>query len=300
MFVAGNAATGGGRRVPRPLTTFDGRPVDALYFRSQRGLLDERARLHESGEVTYESDVKPSDRYVMERFVTGGLHIEGRAEKRRGVIHFDNPRIRATDAPASLRLLALDIETDGFAGPLLSAALTTPNHERVLVRGRPSPGFRDEGAGVIAFAADERALLLALFAHIVELDPDVICGWNITEFDLTVLDARARAFDVPFAIGRSGERARMLPAQHASARRARPCSRSCGARWHRDPQVRHVLVRALHPGIRGPAAPRAWKKDHQVDRPDRRDTPHACGRYVRARCLQPRGLSPRPRYLRRR
>ena len=196
MFVRRNAVTNAGRRVPRPLTTLQGDPVDALYFRSQRALVDERTRLRETGEVTLESDVKPSDRFLMERFVTGSLHIEGPARERRGIVHFDNPRIKAADVKPALSILSLDIETDGLGGPLLSAAVVTGDRERVLVRSE---------------VLDERALLSQLFAEIVLIDPDVICGWNVTEFDLAVLDTRARALNVPFAIGRAGERARVLP-----------------------------------------------------------------------------------------
>ena len=209
MFVPRDVVTASGRRVPRPLTTFDGRPVDALYFRSQRGLVEERTRLRECGDLTLESDVKPSDRYLMERFVTAGLAIEGPAREQRGVLHFDNPRIKTANTSGDLSLLALDIETDGLGGALLSAALATKGRERVFVRGEePEVWTRTD---VVTFVRDERGLLQSLFAEIVAIDPDVLCGWNVTEFDLTVLDARARQLGVPFAIGRAGERARVLP-----------------------------------------------------------------------------------------
>ena len=213
MFVPREAVTHAGRRVARPLTTLDGHPVDALYFRSQRALVDERERLRDAAELTFEADVKPSERYLMERFVTGALRVEGPVRERRGVLHFDNPRIKSADVRVDLSLLALDIETDGFAGPLLSAALATPDRERVFVRAeQPASWDEDGGEGArIVFVRDERTLLARLFAEIVAIDPDVICGWNVTEFDLTMLDQRARELGVPFAIGRAGERARVLP-----------------------------------------------------------------------------------------
>lgn len=196
MFVPREVDAHADRRVPRPLRAFDGRPVDALYFRSQRALVDERQRLRGAMQETLEADVKPSDRFVMERFVTGGMHVEGPCRERRGVLHFEGARVRAApDLRPELRVLSLDIETDDLGGPLLSAAVVTKEHEAVFVRG---PDL------------DERALLLRLFAEIVRLDPDVLCGWNVTEFDLTVLDARCRALGIPFAIGRAGERARVL------------------------------------------------------------------------------------------
>jgi DNA polymerase-2 len=219
MFVPRTAMTFAGRRVPRPLTTLDGRPVDAVYFRSQRMLVEERQRLREAGEATLESDVKPSDRYVMERFVTGALHVEGPCHERRGVLFFENPRIKTADAKVALSVLALDLETDGFGGPLLSAALAMGDIERVFVRGPRPATWTDaaEGAGPrVAFVPDERALLSRLFAEIVALDPDVLCGWNVIEFDLALLDTRSRELGMSFAIGRAGERARVLPGSSAN------------------------------------------------------------------------------------
>lgn len=219
MFVPRTATTFAGRRVPRPLATLDGRPVDALYFRSQRALVEERQRLREAGETTLESDVKPSDRHVMERFVTGALHIEGPCQERRGVLFFDDPRITKADAKVALSILALDLETDGFGGPLLSAALATPSAERVVVRGARPATWADADASEprrVVFVPDERSLLARLFAEIVALDPDVICGWNVIEFDLALLDARSRELGMSFAIGRAGERARVLPGSTAN------------------------------------------------------------------------------------
>jgi DNA polymerase-2 len=214
FFVPHAASTHAGRRVARPLTSLARDPVDAVYFRWQRALVEERERARAAGEVVFESDVKPSDRYLMERFVTGGMHIEGPAHERRGVLYFENPRIKAADLRVDLSSLALDIETDGFDGPILSVALASKDHERVFVRGVPPAGWAENAT--VRFVRDERTLLAQLFAEINTLDPDVICGWNVLEFDLTVLEARARQLGVPFAVGRAGERARVLPGSSAT------------------------------------------------------------------------------------
>lgn len=219
MFVPRGALTHAGRRVSRPLESLDGEPVDALYFRSQRRMVEERQRLEDARVRTFEGDVKPAERFLMERFVTGALRIEGAATERDGVVFFDNPRIQRGEGVVPLSVLSLDIETDGLTGPLLSVALASRDFERVVVRGASPARWNAELAREkVELVRDERQLLERACALIVELDPDVICGWNVTEFDLTVLEARARALQVPFAIGRAGERARVLP----GSSRARP------------------------------------------------------------------------------
>ena len=206
MFVPRGTDARADRRVPRPLATLRGIPVDALYFRSQRRLVEERDRIRAAGGVAFESDVKPQERFLMERFVTGSIRLSGEGTERRDVVHFENPSIKAADVRPTLSVLSLDLETDGFDGPLLSAAIATRDLERVFVRGVG----QDHDA--IRFLPDEKALLAALFEDIRAIDPDAIVGWNVVEFDLAVLEARAREQRVAFAIGRAGENARVLTA----------------------------------------------------------------------------------------
>ncbi|MDQ3034567.1 MAG: DNA polymerase II [Myxococcota bacterium] len=204
FFVPRESSTTEGRREPKALRSREGRDVDAVYFGSQRALIAERERLRERLAVALESDVKPSDRFVMERFVHAGIALRGKARPHAGVLRMAEPQVRAADVRPSLRILALDIETDGWDGPLLSIALAGQGFERVLIR------RAGEDRGAITFHADERALLTCAFAALRDFDPDVIAGWNVVEFDLTVLQARCAALGVPFAIGRASERARVL------------------------------------------------------------------------------------------
>ncbi len=216
MFVPRGAPARAPRRGSPALTTRDGRPVDALYFRSQRALVQERDRIRAFGGVTLEADVKPHERFLMERFVTASIRLEGSAILRDGVLRFENPSIKSTSFTTRLQVLSLDLETDDVDGPILSAAVASADHARVIVRGRG----RDRG--VITFVPDERALLLALFAEVRRIDPDVLLGWNVVDFDLAVLQARAELHGVHFGIGRAGELARVLtgstPQQPAVAR----------------------------------------------------------------------------------
>ena len=73
------------RRENVALRTLDGLGVDAAYFRSQRAMQEERARLLSEHVVLLESDVKPHDRFLMERFITAGFSARGRTRLDRGV-----------------------------------------------------------------------------------------------------------------------------------------------------------------------------------------------------------------------
>ena len=215
MFVPRGTTIDAPRREPVALRALSGSDVDALYYRSQRAMLHARDELRASVRVALESDVKPHDRFLMERFVTAGIAFYGPCRRARGVRTFGEPRVRPSKAWPRLSTLALDLETDDFDGPILSAAIVGEGHDRVWIVG-PHASEHD-----IEFVPDERALLLALFRAIAEIDPDVITGWNVVEFDLTVLQARCAKLGVSFALGRKGLKARILeggPSQPSLAR----------------------------------------------------------------------------------
>lgn len=195
MFVPRQTPTIAGRREARPLRTLAGIDVDAVYFESQRALVSERTRLREARAMTLESDLKPSSRFVMERFINGGLHFHGASHSEGGVLRMHNPHVRSADVTPALRALSLDIETDGWDGPVLSIALAGCGLEEVKVAHRPD---------------EERAVLQWAFELIRQTDPDLLLGWNVVDFDLRALEARCQALSIPFAIGRGGERARVV------------------------------------------------------------------------------------------
>lgn len=225
--VLSSEVSGASRRDPRPLTTLFGDPVDALYFASQRALLDARDHLRTHLLVPHESDVKPSDRFVMERFVTGGLSlrvpIDAQATPRGDgmpVLELMEPRVKAAEVDVPLTMLSLDLETDGIDGPLVSAALASDDHalggpiRRVIVVSTDA----SLAAPDRLIVPHERALLVELFHQIRQLDPDLLIGWNVVEFDLMTLQDRSQQLGVPFTIGRLGERARILPGSTRSER----------------------------------------------------------------------------------
>ena len=203
-------------RRPLELATLDGAPVDGLYFRAQRDLAAAREALRGRGVTLYESDLKPSDRYLMERFVTAAFAVEGEARERDGYLEFRNPQLRRTEYRSRLRQVSLDIESDGLSGQLYSIAVDGDGLARVFMISE-SP-VTVAGAEV-TLCADETGLLEAFFAWLAAADPDLLVGWNVVNFDLDLMERRCRALGLEFAVGRGGDRATIL--QPRSARGTR-------------------------------------------------------------------------------
>ncbi|MEX1365426.1 MAG: DNA polymerase II [Nannocystaceae bacterium] len=209
MFVERTTPTEAGRRRMVDLQTLGGEPVDAVYFHSRRELGAERQRIREDAGTTFESTIKPYDRFLMERFVTGAFALEGRVEQRDGYREVIDPRVSRSDFSTPLSLLVLDIETVGFEGPLLSIAVAGAGGDRVWMEG-DAPAPDDAGYELVA---DETALLRRLLDHVAAADPDILAGWNVVEFDLAYLERKATQLGVPFTLGRGGERATVLVPQ---------------------------------------------------------------------------------------
>ena len=213
-FVEREATAGSGvlaniacRRRALDLATFEGAPVDALYFRRQRDLVAARDHLRSQGGAMYESDLKPADRFLMERFVTAGFAARGEVVHRASHLDMRNPVLRRDDYHRALRWVSLDIETAGLDGALYSIALHAPDDERVLMVSASAVHGAD---AAVESLPDERAVLARLFEWFADYDPDLILGWNVVGFDLDFIARRCRRLGIGFDIARGAERSAIL------------------------------------------------------------------------------------------
>ncbi|GGB82968.1 DNA polymerase [Marinobacterium zhoushanense] len=163
------------------------RPVSALYCRTLSLYRDVIARLGQAGLALMEEDIRPVDRYLMERFIHASALTVDRDGKQ---------QLKAADYSPAFRILSLDIETTMRADRILSVALQGPGLELVLVNGEaPNEAW-------IRSCRGERELLERMIAAINAYDPDILIGWNVIGFDLRVLEARAKAQGLRLSIGR--------------------------------------------------------------------------------------------------
>lgn len=203
-------------RKPLQLINMQGEPVDGLYFHQQRRLQQFRDQLAGSSTLLMESDIKASDRFLMERFVTAPMDIKGVAIEKNGYLELTNPKIKPSDYQANLNYLSLDIETDGTADNILSIAFCGKGFEKILMQGSEADWPCDLP---VHWCRDEAELLQQFLLQIQQLDPDLILGWNVINFDLDYLERRCQSHRIPFTLGRGGEQATVLqPQQTGQAR----------------------------------------------------------------------------------
>jgi len=190
---------GADRQAPTAWTTMQGEEVIRIEVPTPADTAPLRDRLVASGIPCYEADIRFAIRYLIDHGLRGGVAIEGpfRAGNRLGRV-FDEPAVSACEFRPALKVLSLDLETEMRSGAILSAALHGESFQEVLVAA-PAPAPRPEAA---VFCGNEKNLLLRLAEVIRHQDPDVLTGWNVVDFDLSVLQQRARALNLALELGR--------------------------------------------------------------------------------------------------
>ena len=185
---------------PLQLCDFHHRPVLGLYTRQHRQLMDVEKRLRAAGVDVYEADVRPPERYMMERFITAPVWFGGTLDATGTLC--DAQMKPAPDYRPPLKLVSLDIETTA-QGDLYSIALEGCGERQVYMLGPPN---KTDAVDFKLVYCDTRAQLLErLNAWLVTHDPDAIIGWNVVQFDLRVLHEHAQRLNVPLMLGRGDE-----------------------------------------------------------------------------------------------
>jgi DNA polymerase-2 len=182
--------------------------MSALYLKSQRKLFDIRDRLTQKDIRVTEADLKPTDRFLMERFITASVSIEGSLNENDGFTDIAPSDLRATQYRPQLSAVSIDIETDNHASTLYSIAIYADSVSIVYMVGPTQDSIvkTDDGGDLELYQrSSEREVISAFVKKISELDPDVIMGWNIVNFDLRCLQDFCDRLKMPLLLGRNSE-----------------------------------------------------------------------------------------------
>ena len=148
----------------------------------------------------------------MERFITGSIAVEiGETDASEAATQLLNPRIKSTEFRPTLSALSFDIETDMKAEQLYSIGVYSVQESVVFMLGdaawreklagsadviqnsaensssAPRKSNKENSALRIEVLSSERAVITAFLDHVARVDPDVLIGWNVVNFDLRCL-----------------------------------------------------------------------------------------------------------------
>jgi DNA polymerase II len=196
-------------------STMDGEEAVPLEFQNYPAFIRAQRRLAEKGIRTYEGDVTPADQFLMSKMIHGSVRIRGNADAGNHIDRvFIDPELDPIDYEPDLTVLSIDIETDPSSNEILAAGFFSSGtanpdvyEDSVLFSGPPLEEKR------ITSVSDEKSLLTEFAREVKRIDPDIITGWNITDFDLPVIAQRFSFHGLPLDIGRSDDPAKILPAE---------------------------------------------------------------------------------------
>ena len=213
---------------PLTLKTFNQVQVAAVYFLTLKAFYQAREALKQKGIKCYEDDIRPDDRFLMERFITADITYAGqqaqlaRYSSLSQATNLNNncyqrfeqvkckPIDKTKQTDITLSTVSLDIECS-LSGELYSIGFYSEDCQQVMMIANEQEIAREQTQTInsdvdvdIVWQADERQLLLSLLAWFTEHDPDIIIGWNVINFDFNLLQKRYDLYGIKFAIGRDG------------------------------------------------------------------------------------------------
>ncbi|MDC9719398.1 MAG: DNA polymerase II [Gammaproteobacteria bacterium] len=197
------------------LKTFQHQQVVALYVSNHKVFQQLCLILHEAKISLMEQDIQPQERYLMERFISASLAVDGLPIS--GVL--TDVRVKSSHFVPKIKALSLDIETTMDGKTIHSIALyamdgDTPVEQvwlhwpsgmpKELVKSLPD---------YTRVCSNERQLLKQFSQWLQDYNPDAIIGWALVQFDFQILCARARELGVRLRLGRGGEEIRWRQGQ---------------------------------------------------------------------------------------
>lgn len=185
---------------PTSFKSLNGHWVEKIVCRVQEELNSKRQEFESKGLKTFEADIKPLDRYLMDHNIFAQVKICGEGIVKNGILTFENPVITKGDYYPICKILSFDIET-GKDGRLLSLAYCFRSRDytesRTMVLG--------QGINTIdvLFTPRETGILDFFQSAVKRLDPDIFTGWNVIGFDFKFLDKKSKDFKFPLVLGRN-------------------------------------------------------------------------------------------------
>lgn len=186
-------------KTPSSYRNLDGTWAEKIECRTMNELKAKKADYEKSGLRTFEADIRPLERYLMDNHLFAQVKLSGTAEIKNGLLSFANPVIEKSHYFPVCKIMSFDIET-GKDGKLLSLAYSFRSGEKiedqVFMLGN------GEKTDTVLFCPTEKFLLESFQAAVQRLDPDIFTGWNVIGFDFHFLEKKARQVKTPLILGR--------------------------------------------------------------------------------------------------
>jgi DNA polymerase II len=200
------------------LKNFFDEPISEMFFHSNSDRNSARLKLSESELYSFEADVKPPERVLMDKGIFAFVSLSNpESVRHRGdLLQWIDPQME--NCPEELEIafssLSIDIET-GKKGQLFSIALHWQNEEeekKIVLMSRP-PISPKEICGLDLQCFETEGELLQEFVRLTQVfDPDLIIGWNVVGFDFKFILEKMKTNRIRPLFGRNNSELRIYNA----------------------------------------------------------------------------------------
>jgi DNA polymerase-2 len=181
---------------PLSLKTFEHQAVGGLYFDRNNSLYKAKTLLKQHHICCFEDDIRLTERYFMERFIYGSAAFTGKKVTGKPA-ELSDMQCKPSQFVPKFSVLSIDIECSEN-GELFSIGLASNTYKCVLMIGEAQTTHT-----WIHWLDNEKILLQQFVKQVSTIDPDIIIGWNVVNFDFRLLIKRAALHKVDLLMGRN-------------------------------------------------------------------------------------------------
>ncbi|MBU0978187.1 MAG: ribonuclease H-like domain-containing protein, partial [Nanoarchaeota archaeon] len=186
------------------LKNFAGEEVVKFSFENQTDLNNAYKEYHKEIEI-YEADLKPQTRFIIDNDLLGNVDLEGEYQSSEKIDRvYNEPKISPLSSEnfkPKLKVISLDIESDK-KGNLYCIGLYGENYKKNFM-------ITSCNLKHTVSCKNEEECLEKFKQELLKLDPDIITGWNVIDFDFAFLRELFKKHKITFDIGRTSEEPRL-------------------------------------------------------------------------------------------
>ena len=151
----------------------------------------------------YEADIKFAYRFLIDNKLQGCIEINGEYESNDYVDRvYKNPIIDSCEYIPNLKVLSFDIELDLEGTKILCVSIYSEEFKKVFI-------VSEKKLKNAVSCKNESEMLEKFKEKVLEIDPDVLTGWNFIDLDMAFLKERFKENKIPFLLGRDNSQVKL-------------------------------------------------------------------------------------------
>lgn len=193
----------GFKLISTKLINFDDESVTKVIVDLPQDVSEIRKDLEEKNIECYEADIKFVQRFLMDKNIKSTIYIDGDYTTEEAINRvYREPELKPAEFKPNLKILSIDIEADLKGKEIYCIGLYTNNYKKCIINS-------NKKLSNVINCDSEEEVLEKFKEELIKIDPDIITGWNLIDFDLQVIFKRVKHYGIEFNIGRDNSKPKL-------------------------------------------------------------------------------------------